>query len=428
MSIENESNGSLSRREFVKTTAATSVAFGLASVAGAAHARGSDTTRIGLIGCGGRGTGAAANALEGDPGVELFAMADLFDDRLIGSYASLKGGDYRDRVNVTDSRKFIGWDAYKQLLALDEVDSVILATPPHFRPVQFAASIAAGKHVFFEKPVGVDAIGIRTVLAAADEADRKGLKVVAGTQRRHQAKYLQLMQRVHQGDIGDIVSGNVYWNGGELWSKPRQPEWSDMEWQLRNWLYFIWLSGDHIAEQHVHNIDVANWAIGDHPQSAMALAGRQVRTDPVFGNIFDHFSVEYVYPGDVRVTSNCRQINGCANRVDEYIVGTKGRVYFGRGRIEGDTPFQFSGTFTNAYVQEHIDLFNAIRSGSELNETRTVAASTLTAIMGRMSAYTGQRVTWEQALNSTLDLAPAAYEFGSIPVRPVPVPGKTTLV
>ena len=268
----------------------------------------------------------------------------------------------------------------------------------------------------------------RTVLAAADEADRKRLKVVAGTQRRHQAKYLQLMRRVHQGDIGDIVSGNVYWNGGELWSKPRQPEWSDMEWQLRNWLYFTWLSGDHITEQHVHNIDVANWAIGDHPISAMALAGRQVRTDPAFGNVFDHFSVEFVYPGDVRVTSNCRQINGCDNRVDEFIVGTRGRVSFGRGRIEGDTPFQFSGAFTNAYVQEHIDLFNAIRTGSELNEARTVAASTLTAIMGRMSAYTGQRVTWQQALNSTLDLAPVAYEFGPIPVRPVAVPGRTRLV
>jgi myo-inositol 2-dehydrogenase / D-chiro-inositol 1-dehydrogenase len=428
MTIQNDP--SLSRRQFVKATAATSLAVGAASVAHGAYAGGSDRIRIGLIGCGGRGTGAALNAMQGDPGTEIYAMADLFPDRLASSFSNMRGSEWSERITATDTRRFVGWDAYEDLLSLDDVDSVILATPPQFRPVQFTAAINAGKHVFFEKPVGVDAMGIRKVLAAADVADRKGLKVVAGTQRRHEGKYLELMRRIHRGDIGEIVAGNVYWNMGGLWMKPRQAEWSDMEWQLRNWLYFTWLSGDHITEQHVHNLDVANWAIGAHPESAMALAGRQVRTGKAYGNVFDHFSVEYVYPGDVRVTSNARQINGCAGRVDEYIVGTKGRVYFGRGRMEitGQEPYTVRGNFMGPYVQEHTDLYNAIRSGSELNEARNVATSTLTAIMGRMSAYTGKLVTWEQALNSKLDLSPPAFEFGSLPVRPVSVPGKTKLV
>ena len=304
------------RRDFVKATAVVAGgAIPLTAVATSAYGSGADTIRVGLIGCGGRGTGAAVNSLQADSAVRVVALADVFADRLAGARGHL-AEKFSDRAMISDDQCYVGFDSYEKLIA-DDVDLVILATPPHFRPMQFEAAINAGKHVFMEKPVAVDPTGIRKVIASAAEADRRNLSVVAGTQRRHEACYLAMMDRIHSGEIGDIISARCYWNQGSLWVKEQQPTWSDMEWQIRNWLYFAWLSGDHIVEQHVHNLDACNWAIGSHPISAMGMGGRQVRTAPKYGHVFDHFAIEYEYPNGVVMHSYCRQIDGCANRVAE---------------------------------------------------------------------------------------------------------------
>lgn len=385
--------------------------------------------RIGVIGCGGRGTGAAENALAASDRTRIIALADLFSDRMQSAREGL--ATLGERAVVEESRCYVGFDAYTKLLASKDIDVVILATPPHFRPMHFEASINAGKHVFMEKPVATDATGIRKVLAAADVADAKNLCVVAGTQRRHEKCYLEAMQRLRDGAIGKIIAGRVYWNMEDLWMNPPRPEWTEMEWQLRNWLYFTWLSGDHYVEQHVHNLDVANWAIGSHPARCMGMGGRQVRTDPNYGNIFDHFAVEYEYPDGTYVMSMARQTKGCASRVSERFHGTRGVMYTRSGvanitSTAGD--WKFSGDNGNPYDDEHRDLYAAIDSGSHINEARQVAESTMTAIMGRMSAYTGQEVTWEDALNSPEDLSPPRYEFGPYPVPEVPMPGRTKLL
>jgi predicted dehydrogenase len=421
--------GPVSRREFVKATAAAAAltsglpAYGLG--------RGAGKLRVGVIGCGGRGTGAAANILEASPDTVIIALADVFPERIASARAELsKLQGMSDRFQATDDTCYTGFDGYKQLLANKDVDVVILATPPGFRPTQFAAAINAGKHVFFEKPVAVDGPGIRKVMEAGKLAADRKLCVVTGTQRRHEACYLDAMKRIRDGAIGNVVSAEVYWNQGPLWMNKRQPAWSDMEWQLRNWLYFTWLSGDHIVEQHVHNIDVMNWAIGAHPLRATGMGGRQVRTSPDYGHIFDHFAVVYEYPDGVTGTSMCRQIDGCANRVEEIIHGCSGRTVLSSGRaaIDGTTSWKFQGDEANPYVQEHRDLIAAITgSAPYINEAQRVAESTLTAIMGRMSAYTGKAVTWDQALNSKIDLSPAKWELGPIPTPEVAVPGKTPL-
>lgn len=415
----------ITRRDFVKAAAAASVA---ATVGGmGVFAQGSDTIRVGVIGCGGRGTGAAINCLQAAPGVEVVAMGDLFPDRLQSSLARLTK-EFPDRVKVPKDRQFTGFDNYKGVCACPDVNLIVTAAPPGFRPLHLAAAVEAGKHVFMEKPVAVDPVGVRSVIASSDEAKRKGLAIVAGTQRRHQQHYVEMMKRVHDGQIGDIVAAQCYWNQGDLWVKERTAEMSDMEWQCRNWLYFTWLSGDHIVEQHVHNIDVVNWAIGALPENVMGMGGRQVRTGPQFGNIFDHFAVEYEYPNGVRAMSMCRQTKGCAERVDERIVGTKG-VAWGTGKITGEKPWTFEGKETDPYVQEHIDLIASIRNGTPLNEGRQIAESTMAAIIGRMSAYTGRAISWKWAMESScLDLTPAHYEFGPNPVDPVAVPGFTPLV
>lgn len=418
---------SISRRSLLLSAPAAMAAAGALSQV--AHAAGRAEIRVGVIGCGGRGTGAAANALTASPDVRIVALADLFQDRLDESRAQLLQTDAA-RAKVADDHCFVGFDAYEKLLATD-VDYVILATSPHYRPIHFEAAIAKGKHVFIEKPVAVDPVGIRKVLAAADEADRKKLSVVAGTQRRHEKCYLEAMQRIRDGAIGDIVAARCYWNMGGLWVKERKPEWSDMEWQNRNWLYFTWLSGDHIVEQHVHNLDVVNWAVGEWPVKAMGMGGRQVRTDAKYGNINDHFAVEYEYPKGVFLMSMCRQTNGCADRVSEVVHGTRGICYTASGfaKIEGKAAWEFKGDNNNdPYVQEHVDLVAAIQSGKPVNEARTVARSTLCAIMGRMSAYTGKEVTFDFAINSKLDLSPPKYAMGDLKIPDVAVPGRTPLV
>jgi len=418
----------ISRRDFVKATAGVSAA-AILSRTGTVFAAGSDKIRVGVIGCGGRGTGAAMDCVRSSDNVEIVAMGDMFGDRLDSSLAELSR-QVDDKVSVTGETSFTGFDAYEKVIACD-IDMVILATPPHFRPMHLKAAVEAGKHIFMEKPVAVDPVGIRSVIASSELAKEKGLGIVAGTQRRHQKHYRDIMKRIHDGAIGEIVGGQCYWNMGGLWVKKKQPDWSEMEWQCRNWLYFTWLSGDHIVEQHVHNLDVINWAIGSHPVKCMGMGGREVRTGPEYGNIFDHFAIEFEYENGARVLSMCRQTPGCTNRVSENVVGTKGSAYTdgADGYIEGPNACKFDGEDVNPYEQEHADLIESIRAGEPLNEGRQVAESTLTGIMGRMSAYTGRALKWDWVMNaSKLDLSPEKYEMGDLPVRPIAVPGQTELI
>ncbi|MBK9120334.1 MAG: Gfo/Idh/MocA family oxidoreductase [Phycisphaerales bacterium] len=436
----------LSRRDFLRTSmaaAAATVAGGCASSATSRTDRAATTApraavihvdpkplplRVGLIGCGGRGTGAALDCVMAAPDITVVAMGDLFADRLASSrsYLAEKLGP---AFVATDETCFIGFDAYRGVLAAD-IDLVLLATPPHFRPLHLAAAIEAGKHVFMEKPVAVDPVGVRKVLAAAARAEERGLAIVAGTQRRHQPSYVETLQRIHAGAIGELVAGQCYWNQGGLWNFARQPEWSDMEWQCRNWLYFTWLSGDHIVEQHMHNLDVMNWAMGGPPVKALGTGGRQCRTSPEYGNVYDHFAVEYEYANGARVLSMCRQIDGTSTRVSERLVGTAGTAD-PSGEIFGPRAYRFEDADppVNPYVQEHADLIASIRRGAPLNEGRQVAESTLTAILGRMSAYTGRELSWEWVLNSSqLDLTPPHYEFAELPVEEIAHPGQTKLL
>lgn len=415
----------MTRRDFVVGAAATTAA--LASPSILARGIKMDQIKIGVIGCGGRGTGAAFNAVAADESVVVWAMADVFQDHMDSSKKTLREG-IKEKFQVTDERTFIGFNAYRQLLDIKELDYVILATPPGFRPAHFEEAVAKGKHVFMEKPVATDAPGVRKVIAAARAAEQKKLSVVAGTQRRHDRAYMEVMDRIHGGQIGDVVACYAYWNQGSLWMNPRQPNWSDLEWQMRNWLYFTWLSGDHICEQHIHNLDVCNWAKNAHPVKCTSLAGREVRTDPAYGQIFDHFATEYEYADGTKMLSMCRQIDGCVSRVAEEIVGTNGRSN-ASNTITGTNAFKWSGKWDDPYMLEHKDLIASIRAGSGLNEGVRVAESTLTAIMGRMSAYTGKEVTWDQAMNSQESLVPAQCAFGmKIGVADVAVPGKTALV
>jgi myo-inositol 2-dehydrogenase / D-chiro-inositol 1-dehydrogenase len=417
------------RRDFVKTTAVAAAGVVLPSRL-PLYASHSATIRVGVIGCGGRGTGAANDCLRASEGIQIVALGDLFPERLASARANLtKLGTENPaigaRITLTDDRCFSGFDAYQKVLA-SGVDMVILATPPVFRPEHLAAAIAAGKHVFMEKPVAVDAKGVRSVIASSDLARQKGLAIVAGTQRRHDVRYRAVIERVHQGAIGDVLSGQVYWNQGGLWMNARKPEWSDTEWQLRNWLYFTWLSGDHIVEQHIHNIDVANWVLNAHPIRAVGVGGRQSRTSPAYGHIYDHFAIDFEYPNGARVLSMCRQIDGSADHVGERFIGTKGRTDAAR-TIEGASPFRHEGEARNPYVLEHVDLIASIQAGAPLNEGRQVAESTLSAIMGREAAYTGQVVVWDELLNSKQDIVPPTIAFGSLKVPKVPMPGETKL-
>jgi myo-inositol 2-dehydrogenase / D-chiro-inositol 1-dehydrogenase len=418
-----------SRRDFIKTSTAAVVggtlASSLSSIPGA-YAAGSDEIRVGVIGCGGRGTGAVDNVLASAEGVRLVAMGDLFKDRLTESLQNL--AKHGTKVAVTPDKQFVGWDAFKKVVAVSDVNYVILATPPAFRPMHLRAAIEGGKHVFTEKPVAVDPAGIKSVYELADLAKSKNLAVVAGTQRRHQAAYIEAMKRVHDGAIGDVVALRAFWNQGGLWTKPRQPEWTDMEWQLRNWLYFTWLSGDHIVEQHVHNLDVANWVMGDKiPVRVVGVGGRQARTAPEYGHIFDHFGLDYEYDNGVHLMSMCRQQPGTPGLVAEFAAGSKGTCDTQDGvryEIKGPDAWKWSGQPTEPYVQEHTDLIASIRGGTPLNELRRVAESTLTAIAGREAAYTGKVVVLEQLLASPFSLTPPKLEFGPIPVPPVAIPGQ----
>ncbi len=431
MENTNAKNAGLTRRKFIQSSAAAAAGVSALMRSGNfAYAAGSDTLRVGVVGCGGRGTGAAVNAVEAAEGVEIYALGDLFEDRLDASRGRLKE-HLGDRLNVTDERAFAGFDNYRHVIDSD-VAYVILAAPPGFRPPHFRYAMDAGKHVFMEKPSQVDVAGYHAILEAGAVADEKGLSVVAGTLYRRQPSFMDAVAEIHGGLIGEITSASAYYMTGPIWLRPRLPGMSDMEWQCRNWYYFAWLSGDHIVEQFVHNLDVIQWVMGSVPESALAMGGRLVRVDPSYGHIYDHFSVEYAFPGDVRVEAKCRQFEGATGRVTNRIVGEKGVADLHpdssiiRSR-DGEVLFRRSEKGNNAYVVEHTDLIAAIRSGQPMNETRQIADSTMIAVLGRESAYTGQQLTWEDMLTADLDLAPPALAFGDLPDAPVPAPGRTRL-
>lgn len=417
----------ISRRSFLRTAATVTGAAAFSSGTGRLLAARPDRVRVGLIGCGGRGTGAARDCVLSSEGVEIVAMADMFEERLKTSLQTLRKNMPND-VKVTDDTCFVGFDGYKKVMACD-VDMVILTTPPHFRPQHLKAAVEANKHVFMEKPVAVDPVGVRSVIASSEQAAKKRLSIVAGTQNRRSPAHIAVIERIRAGAIGEIVSGHGYRIQGGLWVKPRQSGWSDMEWQCQNWYYFVWLSGDFPVEMVIHGIDLVNWAMGSPPVRAIGIGGRIARTAPEFGNIYDHFAIEYEYPNGARISYMMTQIDNCDSRRDVRITGEKGTAILGRA-IEGENPFQYTGPKPNAQVLEHADLIASIREGKVINEGRQVAESSLTAIMGRMSAYTGQEVTWDWAMNSSrLDLRPERYDFDApAPMRPVAIPGKTKLV
>ena len=413
------------RREFLRTStlAAAGAAASVLPIGRSAHAAGSDVLRIGLIGCGGRGSGAASNALNAEPNARLVAMADAFSDRLESSLHALKH-EFGDRAAVDRERCFVGLDAYLKLID-SNVDIVLLATPPHFRPLHLKACIDAGKHVFCEKPVAVDAPGVRSVLASCQQAANKKLSIVSGLCWRYDAGVQETMKRVRDGAIGRIVSIRETYNTGTLWQRPRQPDWTEMEYQLRNWLYFTWLSGDHICEQHIHSLDKAAWALGDEPPlQAWGLGGRQVRTDPIHGDIFDHHAVCFEYANGVQVHSYCRQMAGCSTDTNDHIFGTTGRadllahkIYDAQGKIVWHIPGPKSRS--DMYLAEHQALFAAIRSGNPLNNGAYMAKSTMLAILGRMATHSGQTIAWDDALRSELKLAPSATRW-TLRRRPCP--------
>ena len=434
-----QSTPATTRREFIKNgTAAVAAAstFSSAAFAGSNQmtalqtslfAGGSDIIRVGLVGCGGRGTGAAAQALAADPNAKLVAMGDTFYDHLDKSFQNLKKNPVAEQVQVDADHKFVGFDSYQKVI--DCVDVVLLTTPPPFRPMQLRAAIEAGKHVFAEKPVAVDAPGVRSVLETCKLAKQKNLSIVSGLCWRYHEGMRETFKQIHEGAVGDVMAIQCSYNTRGLWMFERQPEWSDMEWQMRNWLYFTWLSGDFNTEQHVHSLDKMAWTMNDQtPLECSGTGGRQTRTGKEYGNIFDHFAIVYEYPNGVKGFSRCRQQDGCAVDVSDHVFGTKGRVDVFKHRIydpKGEKTWQFRGKSKNMYQVEHDEFFESIRSGEPINNGDYMTKSTMLAIMGRMAAYTGKSITWDEAMNSKEDLTPASYEWGPIPVPPVAMPGIT---
>ena len=436
-----EKKGPISRRKFLGNTAAIGAITTL-GVAGLASACSNETTKkivipipldqapdgpvlkAGLVGCGGRGTGAAIDFLNAGPNLEIHALADIFQDRIDDAKKELKE---KNDVEVPEENCFLGFDGYQKVLD-SGVDIVILATPPHFRPEHLEAAVKAKKHVFMEKPVAVDPVGARSIMTSAKKAEALGLSIVAGTQRRHQRDYLKTYEQIANGAIGDIVGASAYWNQSQLWYRDRQPEWSDMEFMVRDWVNWLWLSGDHIIEQHVHNIDVINWFSGKHPVKAVGFGARHRR---VTGDQYDMFSVDFIYDNDFHMHSMCRQINGCANNVSEYVRGTKGysncknTIWTPEGTEKWKYEYpldengeQMKNVKISPYVQEHINLVTSIRKNEPINEGENVATSTMTAIMGRISAYTGKEVTWDEVMNSNMKLGPQTYQLGPMDMEP----------
>jgi myo-inositol 2-dehydrogenase/D-chiro-inositol 1-dehydrogenase len=422
-----------SRRSLLQTSGAAAAALTLSRPALAlppGRARRRETLRVALVGCGGRGTGAAMQALATEGDVRLVTMADAFSDRLEGALESISKR-HGERVEVPAERRHVGFDAYQK--AIDEdVDVVLLATPPGFRPSHFEYAVSKDRHVFMEKPVATDAPGVRKVLAAAEASRQKGLKVGVGLQRHHDAGYQETVRRVQEGAIGDLILMRCYWNSAGVWVNPRRPEQTEMEHQMRNWYYFNWLCGDHIAEQHIHNIDVCNWVKGGPPVKAQGVGGRQVRTGVEFGEIFDHHMVEFTYADGTKLLSECRHQKNTWGSVSEHAHGTKGTATFSRYSIETEgEKWRYREEVKNPYQVEHDRLFSAIRSGAEHNEAEYGATSTMTSILGRMATYSGKEVDMEKALASETDLMPERLAWDATPKvtpladgsYPIPTPG-----
>ncbi len=436
--IDENNLSEISRRNFIKKSAiaAPIVAFPSGSFATYLKNQPEQKIRIGLVGCGGRGTRDAIDCLSSSPNVELTAMGDLFKDQLEKSYARLNE-EAGDKIKVSEEKKFTGFDAYKGVLSTD-IDLVLLTTTPHFRPIHLDAAVEAGKHVFMEKPVAVDPVGVNWVIASSEKAKKKGLTIVGGTQGRKDLTNQKAMDIIHSGGIGELVGGHCYRLGDAMrgWGPPeKKPEWSDMEWQIRNWYFYTWLSGDFIAEMHIHQLDAINWAFNAPPETCAGFGGRQTRTGPEigkWGNVFDHFAVEYKYPGDARINYLGTQIDNMGYyRTEWRLIGTKGSMSSGGGKIildDGKKKTELERSNVSSSVRQHELQIKAIREGKELNEGRQVAESTMTTIMGRMSCYTGKEVSWDWIMNkSRLNLSPPKYEFGDLSIRPVSVPGFSPL-
>lgn len=422
------SDSKTTRRSFVKgTTAALAVGANL-GIAKGIFAAGSDELRLGLVGCGGRGSGAAAQALRAEPGVKLVAMADAFMDRVEEYHKQLKEEDIGDRVDVPPERRFAGFDAYQKVL--DQVDVAVLAATPHFRPEHLEYAVEKGVHTFCEKPIGTDSPGVRRFLAACEKAREKNVSIASGFCWRYHSPRIETMKRVFDGAIGDPVAIQTVYNSGGVWNPRKRPSEvdSEMELQIRNWYYYTWLSGDHIVEQAIHGIDTMGWVMGDKPPlQCWGTGGRQVRTDPVFGNIYDHFSIVYEYENGVRGYHTCRHWKGCESLVNDRILGTKGSCDVFAHVIEGENPWKYEGQENDMYQTEHDVLFRAIRSGETFNNGEAMGWSTLLGVMGRMAAYTGETIAWEEALNSEQKFGPDKYEWGPAPECVVAVPGKTKI-
>jgi len=433
------------RRDFLKQTSIAAAAGSslLASISSRAYADGDDTVKIGLVGCGGRGSGAAAQALSTAGKTKLVAMGDAFRDQIDRSLRNIQAavsGRPDTEVDVEEARKFVGFDAYKQVIDAG-VDVVILATPPGFRPIHFAYAVEQGRHVFMEKPVAVDAPGVRQVLELARKAKEKNLKVGVGLQRHHQAAYLETVKRIHDGEFGDVRALRVYWNSAGVWEPrvERKNCKTEMEYQMRNWYYYNWLCGDHICEQHIHNLDVGNWVMKGFPVKANGMGGREVRKDPKYGEIYDHHACEFTYADGTVMMSQCRHIKNCWDSVSEHVHTTKGIINPASGPellFDGSEATRYRGDKSNPFQVEHDDLFAAIREGKEYNEAEYGAMSSMTSILGRMCTYSGKEITMADALEKGLSVMPKEFGFDATPptvpgpdgAYPIPTPGVTKVM
>ena len=427
---ENGSTGSASRRDFIRDAGAAVVAAtALVGTSRTVRADNRETLKIGLVGCGGRGTGAAVQALTADPNTKLVALADTFRDHLDSSLVNLKKSPVADRVDVDEDHKFTGFDAYKGVI--ETCDVVLLAATPAFRPAHICAAVEAGKHVFCEKPIAVDGPGVRSVLETTKLAKDKNVNIVSGLCYRYQHAKRDTIKRIQDGALGEIIAMQTTYNTGSLWHRGNDPKWSEMEYQVRNWLYFDWLSGDHINEQHIHSLDKIAWAMGDvYPAKATASGGRTVRTEAMYGNIYDHFNTVYEWENGVRCFSSCRQWGGAATDVSDFVYGTKGKSNIQDHWIDaGGSKWEHKPEGPDdMYQNEHNELFAAIRDGKTINNGEFMCNSTLMAIMGRIAAYSGQTVTREQVLNSKLSLVPDKLEWSGHAANPIAVPGQGTFV
>jgi len=420
------------RRAFLRNSSTAAVAAGIGASALAAsnpvHAAGDELIRVGLVGCGGRGTGAAVQTLKADSQTKLVAMGDVFADRAEASHHRLKNSEVGARVDVPPERRFVGFDAYQNVI--DQCDLVLLCATPHFRPRHLAAAVAAGRHVFAEKPVAVDPAGVRSVLRSTAEAKAKNLMLVSGLCWRFETGLQETIKRLHDGAIGDIVTMETTRFGGGVWIRPRQEGWSDMEYQMRNWYYFTWLSGDFNTEQFVHELDQVAWALGDeYPVRCYSTGGRISRTGEQYGHIYDHISTVYEYESGVRLYATARHQQGCSNMHHTRAFGTQGDCDLLKYTINGENPWQWGQSRTVMHQLEHDAMYRALRAGQTINNGEYMAKSTMMAIIARMSAYTGQTLTWEQALNSELELKPGRYAWDAEPpAATVAIPGRTEFV